>query len=471
MAKDLRDFLALLEKRDRGELVRISREVDPIHEVPVIQQKLAAAGAYPVLYFEHIRGSQIPLVTNLWGSYDLLGLALDVTEPKSKAEILFEYMRREDAARPVKEVPASQAPVKQVILKGREVDLSLLPITKHAEKDAGRYIVVGGLVTRDPQTGILNVGMYRHEVRENRAILCMMNPAHHGAYIYRRHKEMRKPMEVALFIGYHPAVGIGMLSRGPIEMNEYEVMGGLLGEPLEVVRAETVDLPVPARSEIVIEGTINFAKETLDGPFAEYTGYYGHKAPSAWLDVSCVSMRRDAIYHDLDPAHREHNFAGVLCEESAIYRQVKNVVPSVRAVHLPVSGRCLYHIYVSISKRLQGEGKMAGLAAISAAVNAKHVFVVDDDVDIYNDEEVLWAVATRLEADIGLSTISHCTGAHLDPSAYGEKRFERGHMTTKMIVDATRPATLPFSERITPPADVWARIKLEDYIEGWTPRN
>ncbi|MBI3092186.1 MAG: UbiD family decarboxylase [Candidatus Tectomicrobia bacterium] len=470
MGKDLRSFLAMLEQRNRGELLRITRQVDPVYEVSVIQQKLAAAGRYPVLYFEDVRGSSLPLVTNLFGTYDLLGLALDVVEPKSKADYLAEYLRRENDHKAVREVPIRTAPVKQIILTGDQVDLSTLPIAWHAEKDSGRYIVVGGMVMRDPETGVINVGMYRHEVRGNRAVLCMFIPAHHAAYIYRRYKELKRPMEAALFIGHHPAVCLGMCTREPIEVDEYEVMGGFLDEALEVVPAETVDLPVPARAEIVLEGTFDFAKETLDGPFAEYTGYYGHRALCAWFDVRCITMRRDAIYHDLDPAHREHNYAATLGNESAVYKAVKNVVPSVRAVHRPASGCCVYHVYVSISKRLQGEGKMAGLAALSAVHNIKHVFVVDEDVDIYNEEEVLWAVATRLEADQDISIISHCLGANLDPSAYGERRFEPGHMTTKVIFDATRPVTLPFSERITPPKEVWDRIKLEDYIDGWSAR-
>jgi 2,5-furandicarboxylate decarboxylase 1 len=182
------------------------------------------------------------------------------------------------------------------------------------------------------------------------------------------------------------------------------------------------------------------------------------------MQVTAITMRRDAIYHDLDPAHREHNLAGVLAFEASVYDSVKKLVPSVTGVYMPPSGCCVFTAYVRIKKRVPGEGKSAGLAALSAEPNLKFIVVVDDDIDIYNEEEVLWAVSTRFEADVGLTMIPNIMGAHLDPSAYGEVRTERGPMTTKLIIDATRPATLGFADRIRPPEDLWNKVKLEDYI-------
>lgn len=271
-------------------------------------------------------------------------------------------------------------------------------------------------------------------------------------------------MEVVLFVGHHPAVVLGSLVRGSLDLDELEAIGGLLGEPLEVTDAETVDLPVPAWAEVVIEGVIDPQKEITDGPFAEYTGYYGGVAKAWQIDVKAITMRKDAIYHDLDPAHREHNLSCVLCFESVIYEAVKKAVPTVQAVHLPASSCSLYTVYISLKKRIQGEGKLAALAALSAEINLKTAVVVDDDIDVYNEHEVLWAVATRVEADLDVSIIPRVTGAHLDPSAYDETRYKRGHMTSKVIVDATKPIDLPFATRITPSLELWASMKLDDYI-------
>ena len=465
MNKDLRTFLDEIRKLGPQHFVTVPRELDPTYEPCVIQQKLAAEKRFPVVYCEKMKGSRLPLVTNLFGSYELLGLALGIEPGTPKGAILKQYRERMARPVPAREVPRDRAPVKEVVLTGDAADLGLLPIVHHAENDSAKYITVGCLVVQDPDTGIPNVGIYRHEVQGKNLLGCMFNPAHHAGYIYRKYKELKRPMEAILFLGHHPAAVMGTLTRGLVGLSEFDIMGGLMGEPIEVTKGETVGLPVPAFAEIAIEGILDPARETGDGPFAEYTGYYGPpKRPIGLMQVTAITMRRDPIYHDLDPAHREHNLSGVLAFESSVYDSVRKLVPSVTGVYMPPSGCCFFAAYVSIKKRVPGEGKAAGMAALAADPNTKMAIVVDDDVDIYDEEQVLWAVATRHEADGGLTVIPNITGAHLNPSAYGEVRTERGPMTTKVIIDATRPATRHFDERIVPPQEAWNRIRLEDYI-------
>ena len=359
------------------------------------------------------------------------------------------------------------APVKQIVLEGGDIDLGRIPVIRHAEKNSGKYISIGVLVVRDPETGVLNAGVYRHEIKGPQEIACMFNPAHHAGYIYRKYRELKRPMEAVLFIGHHPAAILGSLSKQSIDADEYRTMGALMGEALEVVAAETVDIPVPAWAEIAIEGVLDPARETSDGPFSEYTGFYGpRKDPVGLMQVRALTMRKDAIYHDLDPSHREHNLAGVLSHESTVYNSVAKLVPSVTAVHMPACGTCIFTAFISIRKRVQGEGKSAGIAAVAAEPNLKIAVVVDEDIDIYNEQEMWWAISTHLQADRGVTTIPYAMGAHLDPSAYGEVRTEKGPMQTKLIIDATRPVTLPFAERIRPPREAWERIRLEDYVDG-----
>lgn len=467
MNKDLHQFLAETRQRGPEYFASVSRPVDAIYEPCVIQQKFAARDRYPVIRFESVNGAGMPLVTNLFGRYELLGLALDVDVEQPKSAILAEF--RERVANPVDPVTVARAdaPVKQVVLEGDDVDLGLLPVVKHAEGNSGKYISIGVLVVRDPETGVLNAGVYRHEVKGPRELACMFNPAHHAGYIYRKYRELGRPMEAVLFIGHHPAVILGSLSKQPMDSDEYRVMGALLGEALEVVDGESVDIPVPAWAEIAIEGVLDPALETSDGPFSEYTGFYGpEKDPVGLMQVRAVTMRKDAIYHDLDPAHREHNLAGVLSHESTVYNSVAKLVPSVAAVHLPPCGTCIFTAFIAIRKRVQGEGKSAGIAAIAAEPNLKIAVVVDEDIDVYDEREMWWAVSTHLQADRGVTAIPYAMGAHLDPSAYGEVRTEKGPMQTKLIIDATRPVTLPFAERIRPPREAWDRIRLEDYVDG-----
>ncbi|MEC7489919.1 MAG: UbiD family decarboxylase [Pseudomonadota bacterium] len=466
MNKDLRSFIGEARQFGPTFYAGVSKALNPIFEPCVIQQKLAADGRYPLIRCDRIDGSDFPLVTNVFGSYELLGLALGVDPGEPKSAILQRFIEREQNPLPTQTVSSEDAPVKQRIHVGDEIDLSRLPIIHHAEKDSGKYITVGVLVLRDPDTGVFNAGMYRHEVKSKNQLACMFNPAHHGGYIYRRYKELNKRMEAVLFIGHHPAALLGSLCEGPMDSSELEVMGGLLGEPLEVVNGETVSIPVPAFAEIAIEGYLDPANEAADGPFAEFTGYYGPaKDPVGLMNITAITMREDAIYHDLDPAHQEHNLAGALTLESTVFENVRHLVPTVTGIYLPVSGSCRFTVYVAIKKRVPGEGKSAGLAALSANNNIKIAIVVDDDIDIYDEQRVLWAIATTFEADRDLTIIPNAMGSHLNPAAYGEVRTESGPMNTKVIIDATRPATLHFEEPIRPPQDAWDRINLEDYVD------
>lgn len=467
MNKDLRTFLGEARQMGSDYFVSVSRPVDTLYEPCIIQQKLLANGKAPVIRCENMNGSEFPLITNLLGSYSLLGLALGVDPDESKSNILKRFRERGANPKPTKTVSREEAPVKQVVMTGDDIDLSKLPIVHHAEEDSGKYITVGTLVVRDPDTGVINAGIYRHEVQGKDKIGCMFNPAHHAGYIYRRHRELNKPMEAILFIGHHPAAVLGSQLRGSMDGDEYEFMGGLMDEPLEVIKGETVDLPVPASAEIIIEGILDPNMETDDGPFAEYTGYYGPaKDPIGLMQITAITMRSDALYHDLDPAHPEHNLAGVLTFESVVFDSVKQLVPSVTAVHLPASGVHTFTAFIQIKKGFPGEGMSAGMAALASTSEIKIAVVVNDDIDIYNEEQVWWAVSTINEADTGLAVIPGAVGSHLNPSAYGEVRTEKGPMNSKLIIDATRPATLPFATRIRPHKETWDRISLEDYIDN-----
>jgi len=467
MSKDLRTFLGEVRQLGPEFFVSVSKPVDPVFEPCVIQQKLLSEGKTPVIRFENINGSSIPLTTNVFGSYGLLGLALGVDPGEPKSSILGRFRERVAKPLPTQTVGRADAPVKQVVWEGGDIDLGKLPIVHHAEKNAGKYISVGCLVVRDPDTGVLNAGMYRHEVKAPDKIACMFNPAHHGGYLYRRYKELGRRMEAVLFLGHHPAAVMGALARGPMDSDELQLMGGLMGEPLEVVQGDTVDLPVPAFAEIAIEGYLDPENEISDGPFSEYTGFYGPaKDPVGLMQITAITMRSDAIYHDLDPSHPEHNLAGALTFESSVFDGVKNLVPTVTGVYMPTSGSCVFTAYVAIKKRVPGEGMSAGLAAITSEPNLKIAVVVDDDIDIYDEQQVLWAIATHFEADKGLAVIPNAMGAHLNPAAYGEVRHEHGPMNTKIVIDATRPATLPFAERIRPHKETWDRIDLAKYIDG-----
>lgn len=463
MAKDLRYFLEHIRGSGTEDLVEIHKEIPRDLYMTLIQEKLASERRYPAVLFRNVAGTPWPVVSGLFASYRLLARALDL-EPTDKGRVLHEYMARLSSPLPPVDWQGGTAPVQEVVQTGAAVDISQLPIQQHCVGDSGRYITIGCLVCRDPHSGVVNVGTYRHELCGPKSMGSMMNPVQHAALIHSRYQQLKQPMEVAIFVGHHPVYAIGAATRSQVEDDEFATIGGLLQEPVELVPCKTVNLSVPAHAEVVIEGRIMPDSWIEDGPFAEYAGYYGAPKRVPLIEVTAITRRQNPIWHDLYPSYREHTQVGVLAREAQLFRRVREVAPTLVGLHLPPSGVNFYHCYVSIKKRVQGEGKLAGLAVLGSNYDVKHVIVVDDDIDIYNDEEVLWAVATRVQADEDCAVIGNSFGAHLDPSAYGESRYEKGPMTTKVIIDATRPLSKPFAERVRPPRELWDSINLKDYL-------
>ena len=266
MSKDLRTYLEQVKKLGPEFYVEVNKKLSPIYEVQVIQEKLACEKRYPVIYCPEIEGSQLPLVSCVCSSYPHVAVALDMDHAKlSDDEVFFEYPQKAGKPVPTRTVPASSAPVKEVVIKGKDVDLGILPVTKQAPLNSGKYITVGQLICRDPDTGILNAGIYRHMVKGKDRLGFRAVPMNDAAYIIRRYAELGKPMEVVIFLGHHPATCLASVTSGGMDVDELQMMGGYLGEPLELTRCETVDMPVPARAEIAIEGVIDPSKMETDG--------------------------------------------------------------------------------------------------------------------------------------------------------------------------------------------------------------
>ncbi|MFQ5859691.1 MAG: UbiD family decarboxylase [Anaerolineae bacterium] len=469
MPKDLRTFLAQLHEARPDQLKVVDKEVDAKWEISAYVEKLRKESGtpdYPALLFTNVNGSRLPVLINLCGSYDRLALSIDATV----RTMVPEYARREENGIAPVEVDRSEAPVKEVVWTGDQVDLHKLPIVWHNELDSGHFIDAGPAIVKDPDTGRLNAGIYRHELQAKDEIGFMSNPAHHGSYVLRRLRELGKPMEVAIAIGHHPAWPMAGVSKLAGIGGEIEVAGGLLGEPLEVVQAETVDLVVPARAEIVVEGVIDTSPEAMrdEGPFGEYPRYYTGVGPMPFVKVTAITMRKDAIYQTVFNAHDEHTCLGGLPRMGSLYRRVREIVPSVTMVNLPVSGMARSHAYISLKKARDGEPKLVAFAAFTVDHLIKHVFVVDDDVDVFDETEVLWCMCTRFQADRDLAIIPYGWGGHLVPNNYDIDRNERSEdrhkkvMETKMILDLTKPAPPTyFPPRCQVPPDVVEGVDLK----------
>lgn len=470
MAQDLRTYLEELVRTRPEQLKIVEEEVDPEFEATAIVHKMEKDPKYPgfpAVLFKNIKGSKIPLLLNLHGTYERVALSIGADVPG----MVPEYARREGSPVPTTLVPSEQAPVHEVVLTGDDIDVTKLPSLVHQELDAGRYITSAAAVSRDPDSGRLNAGIFRHQIQGPNQVGFMTNPAHHTSYILRNYRDQGRKMEVALVIGHHPAMLMAAVSKLPGIGGELEVMGGLLGESVDVVQCKTVDLQVPARAEIVIEGIVDTDPEKVqnEGPFGEYPLYYTRLGPMPWLQVTAITMRRQPIYVDVFNAHREHLVLGALPRMGGIYRRVRESIPTVTAVNLPLMG-IRSTLFIAMKKKVDGEPKIAASAAFAVDPILKHIFIVDDDIDVFDNDQVMWAFTTRFQGDRDLIVMPNFLGGHLNPVTYGFHREEKGPMETKMILDCTRPAppaTFPPACRVPP--DVVERVDPAGVIVDYGP--
>ncbi|HEY3118136.1 MAG TPA: UbiD family decarboxylase [Chloroflexota bacterium] len=462
MPKDLRSFVDELAERRPGEMKIVREPVDPRFGMTAIAAAFERRGEFPAIYFEHVNGSEVPAVINLTASYDRLALALETTSQ----DMVPTYSEKQ--GKPIPPRVVETGPVKEVIWRDDEADLTRLPIPTHNELDGGPYLTGAALVARDPESGILNVGLYRHQIFGPHEMGVWFLTGHHGLYIHQAYEALNRPMPVAISIGHHPAVIMGAVSRVPGMGGEYEEAGALLGEAVELVKCETNDLLVPARAEIVIEGVIEPGVRREEGPFAEWPGLYTEQGPKPVIKVTAITMRKDAIFYDVFAGHREHQVLGSLPRMGSIYSRVKQAVPGVKAVNVPAHVRM--HCYISFKKRLDAEVKKAAFAALlTEPENLKVIVLVDDDIDVFNEPEVMWAIGTRFSADTGLHVIRDWSGpGGLIPTGwdYLPDGTKQPKMISALIIDATKP--LPpaaFPPRAQVPRELVDAIDLDQIAQ------
>lgn len=458
MAKDLREFLREVEAEEPDQIIRVRREVNPHFEVTGVLARLEKERKFPVVIFEKVKGSSLPVVTNVHADARRLFRAIGLKDGTLN-EFIREYGARED--RPIEPVIVKEGPVQEVVLSGNDVDVTRLPILTYHEKDAGRYVTAGFGIMRDPDSGVRNAGIYRLMVHSKDTFGIQLSETAHGHYIWQTYERRNQPTPMAVAIGHHPAFYIGCLSFTSLDTDEFAVAGGIMGEPVELTRCQTLDLEVPSRAEIVLECEILPNVRKKEAPFGEYPGTYGPQRDNPVVRVKAITMRRNALYQSSFVGHADNLLLSGIVRSTTIMKTVKLASPKVRAVHMPTSGRCRFICYLAIEKIIEGEPKNAAMAAFAADPFLKYVVVVDQDVNVLNDEEVLHAIATRVRADTDIFMVSYAKGSPLDPASYDPAAGS--HLVTKMGIDATRKANYP-EEIHVPGSD---QIKLEDYIPGW----
>src|SRR5215468_9485639 len=412
--QDLRSFVAAYERAHPGEVIRVTDQVSLEEDVMALVLEYERRRRYPILLFENAGGQDISIVCHVVASRGALAFALGVGE----RDLAAEYARRiKDYVKPVV-VP--DPPFRNRILTGPALDLTRLPIPRYFPGDAGRYLTAGMLVARDPDTGVETEGYHRFQLKGRDRMGVSLHSRRRMFEYQRRAEAKGQALPCAIVLGLHPLISMGSLAYPPADVGKFEVVGGLLGEPLQVAPCRAIDLHVPAAAEIVIEGEILPGVREPEGPFGEFTGYASYRSTEHVFVAHRVRMRRDAMFQSVTSGmSRDHILVSCITREGEILNALGRVIPIVRGVD---------HYL-------------------------KLVVVVDDDIDVFDESEVLWAIATRMQADRDLVVIAGSLGATLDPSA-----DERG-VTAKLGIDATRPFGEPFAEKLVMPPErmAWAR--------------
>jgi UbiD family decarboxylase len=450
MPQDLRTFLEAVKRDHPEDFLVVSREVDPAFEITAITVKLEQeAKRRPVLLFEKVHGTRFPVLTNLHAGRSRLAAAIHA-EPGNMQRAYLRAMEK-----PIQPKVVSDGPVKEVIVTDGKIDLYKLPQILHHQEDAGAYITAAISFAKAPDGESWNCAYNRLMIKGRDTTSIHLTLAKHLWEFQRAAEAQGEALPVAFAIGVHPAIALGCLAIGSIDEDERAIMGGLLGEALELVKCETSDLLVPAHAELVLEGEIVPHERTSEGPFGEFTGYSLGERQREVLKVRAITHRRDALFQDITVGHLDHLMLSTTPIEANLYRAVRAMVPTVKAVRVPAPFTC----YVSIEQRISGQAKNAILAVLGADLYMKRVVVVDHDVDIFNDRQVNWAIATRCQPDRDIVVVSNTRGSDLDPSTK-----EDGN-TAKWGVDATaKPSLATFTPRHRVPPDVWQRINLKDYV-------
>ena len=450
MAQDLRSFLDLIKRTRPADFQIVSRPVDPAYEITALVAKLEKEGRRrPVLLFENVKGTSFSVLTNLHASRSRLAAAINAAPD----QMLPTYLRAME--RPVAPRVVATGPVKEVVRRGGDVDLGALPQIVHHERDAGPYVTAAISFAKDPASGTWNCAYNRLMIQGRDRSSIHLTLGKHLWEFYKIAEARGEPLPVAFAIGVHPAIALGALAIGSIDEDERAIMGALLGEPLELVKCETSDVLVPAHAELVLEGEILPEARVAEGPFGEFTGYSLGERQREIVRYTAITHRRDAMFQDITVAHLDHMLLSTIPMEANLFRAVRAMVPSVKAVRVPGPFTC----YVSIEQRLIGQAKNAIMAVLGADLYMKRVVVVDHDVDVFNDRQVNWALATRCQPDRDITIITNARGSDLDPSTR-----EDGY-TAKWGVDATaKPSLAAFTPRHRVPPEVWQRLRIEDYL-------
>lgn len=430
MKQDLRFFLEEIKNKFPEDVKYIKDEVSTKYEITAIMMELEKKGS-PLTIFENVKNNKIPVVSNILASRKRLSQAFGIEDEREFIEVYSKYKKRR-----IEPGIIDKKAFEGEYYNEDSLDLNNLPILTHFNADGGPYITAGLVVARDPDSGIHTCGLHRLQLKGKDKLGISLHSRKRMWEFHRRAEEKGGSLPAAIAIGVHPVITMGSLSFLPYNESKYDLIGGLFGEQLQVVKCKNIDVLVPAWSEIVIEGEILNNVREPEGPFSEFSNYLSGRSTENVFKAKSLYLREDTLYQSINPGlSADHNTIMAYHRECDIFYALRRTLPNVKDVHFPISGCGIFSCYVSIKKTAEGEPLQAIFAVLAADHCIKTVVVVDEDIDVFNEQQILWAISTRLQADrdIIITPQNMGMGDMLDPSA------DELYRSSKIGIDSTKP--------------------------------
>lgn len=461
MAKDLPSFLNLLREQYPQDLETVSRPIKSAEfEVTALLEHLTLERQFPAVMFNNpanVYGnpSEVKLVSNIFATRERCAVALGMNPAECKMPLSLEYARRENVSIPPETI-SGQVPVQEVIQTGSAIDVGLLPIVRHFEMDMGPVLTMTCCM-KDPDTGSYDISFIKNFYKGKPDYMGVSIHSPHLERIVKRYNELGKPAPIITILGHHPAFYLGSLALTSFERDDYELVGGFLGEPLRVASSITwgEDFLVPADAEIIIEGELlPGVKEVVD-PFGEVTRQYQAQCLRQAMQIKAITRKKDAIMQDIFSGHHGHWNLGAIPKEGSVYNSLQSKVGGIKAVHMPLSGIGRLACYISMNKSKDFQPKQAALVAFTEAWTVRAVVVVDEEIDVFNEEDVIWASLTMVNPHKDISLITNA-GATVFTSEMGPD---------KVIIDATKPLNKPFPSTFRVPPAAMDAVDPKEWLD------
>lgn len=428
--KDLREFLDSCRKD--GDLIEVDRRIDMDLEVgKALKKSYARSG--PIIMFRNT-GTPYQAVGGVFGNRAKALRAFEACENEIQSKFIA------GLSRPLPPIRVKAAPCQEIVITGKDIDLSQIPIPKFSPLDGGPYLTAGISVSKDPETGIVDIGHYRFQVLGRDIFGFMAQPFHRlGKNCDKARKLGMDKYEIALVVGTDPVLGYSCQVQVADDVNDWTIVGGLRGEAVELVKCKTIDVEVPAHAEFVFELEIDFTTEMMEGPLGEYTGYMTPGDPKPIARVKAITHRQDPLFQILltgKPITENHMLKNIPFEAS-FYHTMKKQFPTLTDIAITPSGGVQLYLVMAMKPRYAGEARHAILAAMASNVRPKWVIVVDPDIDVHSSAEVEWAMSFRVDPVKDTFTIDQVPSAPLDPSSSGNSLQEK--VNSAIGIDATMP--------------------------------